>query len=167
MSITQLAKELKVSRARVYQIIESLDNNEKPKKKDDRYILDEQSINAIRNYFIKTSTKSRDTRQTKNASQDNSQVLRILESQLDEKDKQIERLQKLVDQSQQLQLQTQKQLSSANEKVKQLEETSKSDSKGVKKDSDINTNEQVQNATEGMKEPENFVQERKWWQVWK
>ena len=167
MSITQLAKELKVSRARVYQIIDSLDNREKPKKKDDRYILDEKSINAIRNYFTKTYIKSSDTRQTKNVSQDNSQVLRILESQLDEKDKQIERLQKLVDQSQQLQLQTQKQLSSANEKVKQLEGAPKNDSKDVKKDSDINTNEQVQNTTERTQEPENGTKERKWWQVWK
>lgn len=167
MSITQLAKELKVSRARVYQIIDSLDNSEKPKKKDDRYILDEKSINAIRNYFIKTSTKSSESRQNKNISQDSSQVLRILESQLDEKDKQIERLQKLVDQSQQLQLQTQKQLSSANEKVKQLESAPKSDSKDAKNKTDINTNEQVQNTPEDVREPKNGIQERKWWQVWK
>lgn len=167
MSITQLAKELKVSRARVYQIIDSLDNSEKPKKKDDRYILDDKSINAIRQYFIKTSTKSSDTRQDKKDSQDNSQVLRILESQLNEKDKQIEKLQKLVDQSQQLQLQTQKQLETANEKVKELENAPKNDSKDVKNKTDININEQPQNTPQDVKKPKNDTQERKWWQVWK
>lgn len=160
MSITQLAKELKVSRARVYQIIDSLDDNEKPKKKGDRYVLDEEAVKAIRNYFINTSNKSNDARQDKKDSQDNSQVLRILESQLNEKDKQIEKLQKLVDQSQQLQLQTQKQLETANEKVKQLEQPLKNDSEGVQTDSDINVSEEN-------KRPTDEQPAGQWWKFWK
>ena len=156
MTITELAKQLKVSRARVYQIIDSLDNNEKPKKKDDRYILDETAVKAIRKYFIKTSNKSSDTRQDKN----DSQVLRILESQLNEKDKQIEKLQKLVDQSQQLQLQTQKQLETVNEKVKRLESAPKNDSNEVETDTGINISEQKE-------KPADSKPAGKWWKFWR
>ena len=156
MTITELAKQLKVSRARVYQIIDSLDNNEKPKKKDDRYILDETAVKAIRKYFMKARNKSSDTRQDKN----DSQVLRILESQLNEKDKQIEKLQKLVDQSQQLQLQTQKQLEAANKKVKQLENTPKDDSSEFKTDTGINISEQKE-------KPADSKPAGKWWKFWR
>lgn len=156
MTITELAKQLKVSRARVYQIIDSLDNSEKPKKKDDRYILDETAVKAIRKYFIKTSNKSSDTRQDKN----DSQILRILESQLNEKDKQIEKLQKLVDQSQQLQLQTQKQLETVNKKVKRLESTPKNDSNEVETDAGINISEQKEKPTDS--KPAG-----KWWKFWR
>ena len=156
MTITELAKQLKVSRARVYQIIDSLDNKEKPKKKDDRYILDETAVKAIRKYFIKTSNKSSDTRQDKN----DSQVLRILESQLNEKDKQIEKLQKLVDQSQQLQLQTQKQLETVNEKVKRLESAPKNDSNEVETDTGINISEQKE-------KPADSKPAGKWWKFWR
>lgn len=166
-SITRLAKELKVSRARVYQIIEKLDNDKKPRKKDDRYILDDQAVKNIRQYFIKTSTKSNDTGQKKSDSKDDSQTIRILESQLDVKDRQIEKLQKLVDQSQQLQLQTQKQL---DEKLKLLEskkEASDKPSENVKKDSNINIKEQPQKPSDDTREPRNDTSGRKWWQVWK
>lgn len=169
-SITQLAKELKVTRARVYQIIEKLDNDKKPKKKDDRYILDDQAVKNIRQYFIKTSIKSNDTRQKKNDSKDDSQTIRILESQLDVKDRQIEKLQKLVDQSQQLQLQTQKQLESTSEKLKLLEakkEPSDKPSENVKKDSNINIKEQSQKPSDDAREPNNGALKRKWWQLWK
>lgn len=133
MTITELAKQLKVSRARVYQIIDALDNKDKPSKdKDGHYILSDQVVNAIRKYYAKTNVKSNKA--------DSSQTLDIIKRQLDIKDQQIAKLQKLVDQSQQLQLQTQKQLEETNKKVKLLEKKPLDlDSKSIKNDSSIIT----------------------------
>lgn len=145
MTITELSKQLKVSRARVYQIIDVLDDKDKPSKDNDgHYILSDQVVNAIRKYYAKTNVKSNKA--------DSNQTLDILKRQLDIKDQQIAKLQKLIDQSQQLQLKTQNQLEETNKKVKLLEKKpSDLDSKSIKNDSDIITPAAVKNSTGGQK----------------
>lgn len=109
-TISSIAKELNLSRARVYQIIDMLDDNEKPSKdSNDRYIIDDSVVNAIRKYYANSNTKSK---QEKTSPIDD-KVLDIIRRQLDEKDRQIEKLTQLLDQQQQLNLSTNRQ----NEKL--------------------------------------------------
>ncbi|MDY8146833.1 DUF536 domain-containing protein [Lactiplantibacillus plantarum] len=109
-TISSIAKDLNISRARVYQIIDMLDDNEKPSKdSNDRYIIDDSVVNAIRKYYANSNTKSK---QEKTSPIDD-KVLDIMRHQLDEKDRQIEKLTKLLDQQQQLNLSTNRQ----NEKL--------------------------------------------------
>ena len=109
-TISSIAKDLNISRARVYQIIDMLDDNEKPSKdSNDRYIIDNSVVNAIRKYYANSNTKSK---QEKTSPMDDN-VLDIMRHQLDEKDRQIEKLTQLLDQQQQLNLSTNRQ----NEKL--------------------------------------------------
>ncbi|WP_242449289.1 hypothetical protein [Lactiplantibacillus plantarum] len=88
-TISSIAKDLNISRARVYQIIDMLDDNEKPSKdSNDRYVIDDSVVNAIRKYYANSNTK---TKQEK-ASPIDDKVLDIMRHQLDEKDRQIEKL---------------------------------------------------------------------------
>lgn len=109
-TISSIAKDLKISRARVYQIIDMLDDNEKPSKdSNDRYVIDDSAVNAIRKYYANSNTKDK---QEKTSPIDD-KVLDIMRHQLDEKDRQIEKLTQLLDQQQQLNLSTNRQ----NEKL--------------------------------------------------
>lgn len=109
-TIFSIAKELNLSRARVYQIIDMLDDNEKPlKDSNERYIIDDSVVNAIRKYYANSNTK---TKQEKTLPIDD-KVLDIMRRQLDEKDRQIEKLTQLLSQQQQLNLSTNRQ----NEKL--------------------------------------------------
>ena len=109
-TISSIAKELNLSRARVYQIIDMLDDNEKPlKDSNDRYVIDDSVVNAIRKYYANSNTK---TKQEKTSPIDD-KVLDIMRRQLDEKDRQIEKLTQLLNQQQQLNLSTNRQ----NEKL--------------------------------------------------
>ncbi|MDL2063706.1 MULTISPECIES: DUF536 domain-containing protein [Lactiplantibacillus] len=109
-TISSIAKELNLSRARVYQIIDMLDDNEKPlKDSNDRYVIDDSAVNAIRKYYANSNTKAK---QEKTSPIDD-KVLDIMRRQLDEKDRQIEKLTQLLDQQQQLNLSTNRQ----NEKL--------------------------------------------------
>ena len=109
-TISSIAKELNLSRARVYQIIDMLDDNEKPlKDSNDRYVIDDSVVNAIRKYYANSNTK---TKQEKTSPIDD-KVLDIMRRQLDEKDRQIEKLTQLLSQQQQLNLSTNRQ----NEKL--------------------------------------------------
>jgi len=109
-TISSIAKELNLSRARVYQIIDMLDDNEKPSKdSNDRYLIDDSVVNAIRKYYANSNTKAK---QEKTSPIDD-KVLDIMRHQLDEKDRQIEKLTQLLDQQQQLNLSTNRQ----NEKL--------------------------------------------------
>ncbi|MCT0220148.1 hypothetical protein EFM32_00710, partial [Lactiplantibacillus plantarum] len=59
-TISSIAKELNLSRARVYQIIDMLDDNEKPlKDSNDRYVIDDSAVNAIRKYYANSNTKAK------------------------------------------------------------------------------------------------------------
>jgi gamma-glutamyl:cysteine ligase YbdK (ATP-grasp superfamily) len=109
-TISSIAKDLNISRARVYQIIDMLDDNEKPSKdSNDRYVIDDNVVNAIRKYYANSNTKAK---QEKTSPIDD-KVLDIMRHQLDEKDRQIEKLTQLLDQQQQLNLSTNRQ----NEKL--------------------------------------------------
>ncbi len=109
-TISSIAKELNLSRARVYQIIDMLDDNEKPlKDSNERYVIDDSVVNAIRKYYANSNTK---TKQEKTLPIDD-KVLDIMRRQLDEKDRQIEKLTQLLSQQQQLNLATNRQ----NEKL--------------------------------------------------
>ena len=109
-TISSIAKELNLSRARVYQIIDMLDDNEKPlKDSNDRYVIDDSAVNAIRKYYANSNTKAK---QEKTSPIDD-KVLDIMRRQLDEKDRQIEKLTQLLDQQQRLNLSTNRQ----NEKL--------------------------------------------------
>ncbi|MGA3433088.1 DUF536 domain-containing protein [Lactiplantibacillus plantarum] len=109
-TISSIAKDLNISRARVYQIIDMLDDNEKPSKdSNDRYVIDDSVVNAIRKYYANSNTKDK---QEKTSPIDD-KVLDIMRHQLDEKDRQIEKLTQLLSQQQQLNLSTNRQ----NEKL--------------------------------------------------
>lgn len=109
-TISSIAKDLNISRARVYQIIDMLDDNEKPSKdSNDRYLIDDSVVNAIRKYYANSNTKAK---QEKTSPIDD-KVLDIMRRQLDEKDRQIEKLTQLLSQQQQLNLSTNRQ----NEKL--------------------------------------------------
>lgn len=109
-TISSIAKDLNISRARVYQIIDMLDDNEKPSKdSNDRYVIDDSVVNAIRKYYANSNTKAK---QEKTSPIDD-KVLDIMRRQLDEKDRQIEKLTQLLNQQQQLNFSTNRQ----NEKL--------------------------------------------------
>ncbi|MGA3377373.1 DUF536 domain-containing protein [Lactiplantibacillus pentosus] len=109
-TISSIAKDLNISRARVYQIIDMLDDNEKPSKdSNDRYVIDDSVVNAIRKYYANSNTKAKQ----KKTSPIDDKVLNIMRRQLDEKDRQIEKLTQLLNQQQQLNLSTNRQ----NEKL--------------------------------------------------
>lgn len=87
-----------------------LDDNEKPLKNNkDRYVIDDSVVNAIRKYYANSNTKDK---QEKVPPIDD-KVLDIMKRQLDEKDRQIEKLTQLLSQQQQLNLATNRQ----NEKL--------------------------------------------------
>ena len=59
-SIKEIQAKLGISRARVYQIIDSLPLDKKPKKdkKTKKYVLTPDVVQSIYNYYAKTSVKS-------------------------------------------------------------------------------------------------------------
>ena len=141
-TIAEISKDLHISRARVYQIIDSLDDKDKPlKDSDNRYILSQDVVNAIHQYYISNTNKDK---QDKNTSS-NDQLVNILRRQLEEKDQQIAKFQKLLDQQQQLNLSSQKllenQKSEQNIKSNTIQ-SRENDSKGDKSNSDTNISKQ-------------------------
>ncbi|MEY2376612.1 RepB family protein (plasmid) [Lentilactobacillus buchneri] len=154
-TIAEISNDLHISRARVYQIIDSLDDKKKPlKDSDNRYILSQDVVNAIHQYYINNTNKDK---QDKNTSS-NDQLVNILRRQLEEKDQQINKFQKLLDQQQQLNLSSQKLLE--NQKSEQniksnTVQSRENDSKGDSNDSDTNISEQN-------KKPSNKTQESFW-----
>lgn len=79
------------------------------KDSNDRYVIDGSAVNAIRKYYANSNTKA----QQEKTSPIDDKVLDIMRRQLDEKDRQIEKLTQLLDQQQQLNLSTNRQ----NEKL--------------------------------------------------
>lgn len=141
-TIAEISKDLHISRARVYQIIDSLDDKDKPlKDSDNRYILSQDVVNAIHQYYINNTNKDK---QDKNTSS-NDQLVNILRRQLDEKDQQIAKFQKLLDQQQQLNLSSQKLLENQKSEQNIKNDTTQSrenDSKGDKINPDTNISKQ-------------------------
>ncbi|MGF2383649.1 DUF536 domain-containing protein [Lentilactobacillus otakiensis] len=141
-TIAEISKDLHISRARVYQIIDSLDDKDKPlKDSDNRYILSQDVVNAIHQYYINNTNKDKPDKNTSG----NDQLVNILRRQLEEKDQQIAKFQKLLDQQQQLNLSSQKLLE--NQKSEQnvkngTVQSRENDSKDDSNDSDTNISKQ-------------------------
>ncbi|MEN2325290.1 DUF536 domain-containing protein [Lentilactobacillus otakiensis] len=154
-TIAEISKDLHISRARVYQIIDSLDDKDKPlKDSNDRYILSQDVVNAIHQYYVNNTNKDRQDKSTSS----NDQLVNILRRQLEEKDQQIAKFQKLLDQQQQLNLSSQKMLE--NQKSEQnikngTVQSRENDSKGDKSNSDTNISEQSE-------KPSNETRESFW-----
>lgn len=154
-TIAEISKDLHISRARIYQIIDSLDDKDKPlKDSDNKYILSQDVVNAIHQYYANNTNKDRQDKSTSS----NDQLVNILRRQLDEKDQQINKFQKLLDQQQQLNLSSQKllenQKSEQNIKSNTVQSREK-DSKGDSNDSDTNISKQNEN-------PSNETRENFW-----
>ncbi|MCT2899153.1 RepB family protein [Lentilactobacillus buchneri] len=154
-TIAEISKDLHISRARVYQIIDSLDDKKKPlKDSDNRYILSQDVVNAIHQYYINNTNKDK---QDKNTSS-NDQLVNILRRQLEEKDQQINKFQKLLDQQQQLNLSSQKLLENQKSEQNIKNDTTQSrenDSKDDKSKPDTNISKQSE-------KPSNETRESFW-----
>lgn len=118
-TIMSIAKELNISRVRVYQIIANLPEDLQPKKIDGHYKLEDQDVKSIKQYFKKNSLKLKQNNNSENEYKFANKALQneveTLKQQLTNKDTHIKDLTQLLDQSQQLQL-------VAENKIKQLED---------------------------------------------
>lgn len=162
-SIKDLAKELKVSNIRVYQIINDLQEADRPIKQGKKYILTDDNVSVIKKYFRNTSYNLKKENKVENnlelvkalqAQVDNlNKQLSIKDKQIQTKDEQIDKLTTLTDQSQKLQLQTQSQLVNAQKQIEsKANETSKASNDKDKGDSYPSHESKANNAT------------KHWWQ---
>ena len=146
-TISSIAKKLQVTNGRVYQIIRELPKDKQPKKNEQgKYNFNEINIKAIVDHYNRTGMKQND-----NLNNDNEIIkqLRVdleqARTELQTKNQQIAKFQKLLDQQQQLNLSSQKLLENQkseqnikNNTVQSPEGRFKSD----KSNSDTNISEQ-------------------------
>lgn len=125
-TIKQIADELGVSKQAVFKKIDNLGCRQQLTKIDNQFTVDEKLENIIKkafsekvNTFKNVNQSSTDNQKLTDYLTDTLKVLQqqneLLSRQLEEKDKQISNLQKLIDQSQQLQ-------AIAENKIKLLEQ---------------------------------------------
>ena len=112
-TIQQLAYELNVSKTAIRKHIRKLNIEHQLVKKGNRFLIDEHQEYLIRMSF--TETEKEPGSRTEN--NDVSDIVRVLEKQLDEKQRTIDSLQKLLDQEQQLHLLTQQKLLALEDKT--------------------------------------------------
>ena len=113
-TIKELADELHVSKQRIQQVIDKLPTIKKPKKTGNKFLLNPLIQKEIKKRILKkTTTEKQQVGDNYSTTNDNN-YFKTLESQLNQKDKQIDKLQSLLDQQQILTLQ-------ANKKIEQLE----------------------------------------------
>ena len=113
-TIKELADELHVSKQRIQQVIDKLPTSKKPKKIGNKFLLNPLIQKEIKKRILKkTTTEKQQVGDNYSTTNDNN-YFKTLESQLNQKDKQIDKLQSLLDQQQILTLQ-------ANKKIEQLE----------------------------------------------
>ncbi|EAA0043350.1 TPA: DUF536 domain-containing protein [Listeria monocytogenes] len=115
-TIRELSEELGVSKQRIQQVVDNLPTSKKPQKINNRYVINidiqkeiKKNIQKSKNESNKENNKFGDKKTTSE-----NDYLSVITMQLKEKDKQIEQLQKLLEQQQILTLQ-------ANKKVERLE----------------------------------------------
>jgi|SRR5699024_9027927 len=119
----QIAKDLGLTKAQVYQYLHR--NNIKPaQKKGNKYYYSDKAFQSVSKHFKIASHSSKSTSKSYDGNQNNSLAIKALMKQLEEKDKQIEKLTKLLDQQQQLNL------LSANKSHKAIQSDLKQESKG-------------------------------------
>lgn len=129
-TIKQIADELGVSKQAVFKKIDNLGCRQQLTKIDNQFTVDEKLENTIKKAFLEKVNTFKNVNQSSTKSSTDNQKLtdyltdtlkvlqqqnELLSRQLEEKDKQISNLQKLIDQSQQLQ-------AIAENKIKLLEQ---------------------------------------------
>lgn len=111
-TIQQLAYELNVSKTAIRKHIRKLGIENQLSKKGNRFLIDEHQEYLIRKSFSETEKET----SSRSENSDVSEIVRVLEKQLDEKQRTIDSLQKLLDQEQQLHLLTQQKLLALEDK---------------------------------------------------
>ena len=146
-TISSIAKKLQVTNGRVYQIIRELPKDKQPKKNEQgKYNFNEINIKAIVDHYNRTGMKQNDNLNNNNEIIKQLRVdLEQARTELQTKNQQIAKFQKLLDQQQQLNLSSQKLLE--NQKSEQnikndTVQSRKNDSKDDKSNPDTNTSEQ-------------------------
>ena len=114
ISIKELSEELGISRQAIYKRINQLPISSQPKKIDGVYKLTTPIIDLIRNFEdVSTEETTYDNHMVvimETRINELKEVQKKLYEQLDQKDKQLEQFQTLLDQQQRLTLQTNKQI---------------------------------------------------------
>ena len=149
-TISSIAKKLQVTNGRVYQIIRELPKDKQPKKNEQgKYNFNEINIKAIVDHYNRTGMKQND-----NLNNDNEIIkqLRVdleqARTELQTKNQQIAKFQKLLDQQQQLNLSSQKLLESKNGTIQSRENDSKND----KSNPDTNISKQNKKPSQDVRE---------------
>ena len=106
-SVKEVSENLGVSKTRILQIINKLPPNIKPKLIDKKYSLTDKNINDIEK-FIKKPNKKINSKVSDKLSESNREFIESLKKQNSDQLKQIEQLQKLLEQQQILLLNEQK-----------------------------------------------------------
>lgn len=162
-TINEIAKELNVSRVRVYQIIAKLPEDLQPDKVNGHYQIEDKDVQSIKEYFKKSSLKLKQDNNGENeykiANKALENEVQTLKEQLTSKDEHIKDLTQLLDQSQRLQLDVQNKLNKLeNKEIEVSESTSKSD----KNESNINTNQSLKNTSMDTREANNETHSNFW-----
>ena len=145
-----------IAKTRIINMVDSLDDKDRPlKDSDNRYILSQDVVNAIHQYYANNTNKDK---QDKNTSS-NDQLVNILRRQLDEKDQQINKFQKLLDQQQQLNLSSQKLLENQKSEQNIKSNTTQSRENDSKDDSNDSDTKYISKQNE---KPSNETRENFW-----
>ena len=153
-TISSIASKLHVTNGRVYQIIRKLPEDKQPKKNEKgKYSFSEENVQAIIYHYNKTGMKQNDS-----LNNDNEIIKQLREdleqarTELQTKNQQIAKFQKLLDQQQQLNLSSQKLLENQkseqnvnNHTTQSRENTSKDD----QNDTDTNNKKPSNGIREG------------------
>lgn len=159
-TISSIAKKLQVTNGRVYQIIRELPKDKQPKKNEQgKYNFNEINIKAIVDHYNRTGMKQNDNLNNDNEIMKQLRVdLEQARTELQTKNQQIAKFQKLLDQQQQLNLSSQKLLENQKSEQNIKHDTTQSrenDSKGDKSNPDTNISERN-------KKPSNETRESFW-----
>ncbi len=155
-NIKTLAEEIGVSKQAIRNKIASLDLQSSLQKKGNQFLIDEDTENIIRDSFTDRVLKNDRTEPKETNEQESQttlQLISMLKSELDQKNKQIAELQKIIDQEQQLRLVEHKRLLELEDKLQQQV-------------SDASVAASVTTSTEDPITAEVPVP-KKWWQFWK
>lgn len=106
-SVKEVSENLGVSKTRILQIISKLPPTKKPKLIDKKYLLNDKNISDIAS-FIKRPNKKIDNKVFDKFPESNRELIDNLKKQNNDQLKQIEQLQKLLEQQQILLLNEQK-----------------------------------------------------------
>lgn len=155
-TVKEMAADINISLNRVYRYIKN--NNIEPVNKTSKTkIYNEDAQNLIYQHFtgnedihINAKRKQSENNENKNDNNENTQMVKLLEKELDNKNREIATLHKLLDQQQQLNLTNSKLLDHFNE--------NKNDNNGNKDIGVIGKSENTDNK-KGVKKPS-------WWHFW-